>query len=151
MADHRAEALAELTMLVDRYGWAVRHVLADHATVHAPFSYTVGLTARGWPELIITGLPTDVAHTFLANAVEIQAEGTRFEPGVRSTDLTESGDVMFILATDVTGMTATSAIVGEFRALQLVWPDSTNTYPWEPGYRNPPEAQPLLGTVPSGA
>ncbi|WP_203138006.1 DUF4262 domain-containing protein [Microbacterium sp. JZ31] len=151
MNEHSEQAIADLKVLVDRHGWAVRHVLADATTTQAAFSYTVGLTSRGWPELVITGLPTDVAHAFISNAVDVQTEEKCFVAGERISALTESGDVMFITAEDVTGMTAATAIVGEFRALQLVWPDSTNTYPWEPGYRNPHEAQPLLGTMPTSA
>jgi hypothetical protein len=134
-------------MLAQRYGWAVRHVLGNPKTGAAPFSYTVGLTWRGWHELVITGLPKDTAEVFIANAVDVQSEGTRFEAGERTTELTDSGDVTFVAVQDVSGMTAAAEIVGDFSALQLVWPDSEGNYPWGPGYRNTPDAQPLLGTI----
>ncbi|MCW4386470.1 DUF4262 domain-containing protein [Salinibacterium sp. SYSU T00001] len=141
--------LADLRALVDEFGWAVRHVLADGAAEQPSFSYTVRLTLRGWPELVIVGLPSDVTHAFLATAVDALMTGARFFPGLRTTALTESGDVMFIAAEDVSGMTAAGYIVGEFRALQLVWPDSKGTYPWEEGHRNVENAQPLLGPIPT--
>ncbi|MET3568178.1 hypothetical protein ABIC47_003694 [Leifsonia sp. 563] len=135
-------ALAELARMVETHGWAIRHVLGSSSV--APFSYTVGLTARGWDELVITGLPADVADAFIRNAVDEQASSGAFPAGGRTTALTESGSVAILRVEDRSGLTAAARILGDFEALQLVWPDSTNRLPWELGYRNPPGAQPLL-------
>ena len=148
MSDPRDHALADISDLVARHGWGIRHVLPDTASAQAAFSYTVGLTHRGWSELIITGLPTTVADVFIRNAVDAQTEQGAFRPGDRTDELTESGDVVFIAADEVSGMTATTEIVGAFSALQLVWPDSAGHFPWQAGYRNSRASQPLLGTVP---
>lgn len=145
MSDSPAQALADLRDLVARHGWAIRHVLPDETTAQASFSYTVGLTARGWPELITTGLPAAVADTFIRNAIDVQAENGPFRPGDRTDELTESGHVVFITVSDLRGMTAATEIVGAFSALQLVWPDSAGSLPWHPAYRNAPGSQPLLG------
>jgi hypothetical protein len=32
------------------------------------------------------------------------------------------------------------------QAAQIVWTDSADRLPWEPGYANPPGPQPLLGS-----
>ena len=147
MSDPREQALTDIRELVARHGWAIRHVLPDTASAHASFSYTVGLTSRGWPELIITGLPTAVADAFIRNAIDTQVENGAFKAGDRTDELSESGEVMFIPVGDVSGMTATTDIVGVFSALQLVWPDSAGQFPWHPRYRNPSASQPLLGTA----
>ena len=147
MNDPSDLALTDIRELVARHGWAIRHVLPDTASAQAPFSYTVGLTSRGWSELIITGLPTALADVFIRNAVDVQVQNGAFRAGDRSDELTESGDVMFIPAEDVSGMTATTEIVGAFSALQLVWPDSAGHFPWHPRYRNSNASQPLLGTA----
>lgn len=144
------DLVADMRTLVDRYGWGIQHVLPNVDTDEAPFSYTVGLTARGWPELIITGLPADVAQQFIRNAVDEQQEHGPFQAGDRTEELTESGFVLFTEAEDVHGMTVTAAIVGSFTALQMVWPDSHGRFPWDDGHRNPKNAQPLLGAKPSG-
>jgi len=149
MSDFREQALEDLRALAARYGWAVRHVLGNPVSGSAPFSYTVGLTWRGWPELVVVGLPKEVAEAFLANAVDAQAQHNPFQPGERTRELTETGDVTFIAAQDVSGMTTAKEIVGEFSALQLVWPDSAGSYPWDSAYRNASDAQPLLGAPPS--
>ena len=148
VTDSPNRALADITDLVARHGWAIRHVLADPEAGRAGFSYTVGLTSRGWPELIITGLPSAVADVFIRNAVDVQLEKGPFRAGDRTEELTEEGDVVFLPVDDVSGMTATAEIVGVFTALQLVWPDSTGHFPWQNGYRNPSTAQPLLGAAP---
>lgn len=147
MVDSRDQALTDIRELVEKYGWAIRHVLPSAAA--GAFSYTVGLSYRGWPELIVTGLPTTVADAFLRNAIDVQNENGSFEPGDRTDELTESGHVVFIAAADVRGMTATANVVGTFSALQLIWPDSAGAFPWDSGYRNPIDSQPLLGPSPA--
>lgn len=129
MTDPRDHAFDDITDLVARHGWAIRHVLADAAAGQAAFSYTVELTSRGWPELIITGLPSTVADVFIRNAVDVQVENGPFRSGDRTDELTEAGDVVFLSADDVSGMTATTGIAGAFTALQLVWPDSAGHFP----------------------
>lgn len=148
MPDPREGALDDLKSLVDRHGWAYRHVLGDPAPDSAPFTYTVGLTDRGWAELIVTGLPVEVAGVYLANAVDEQESRGAFGAGQRSSALTESGEVIFIKVDDTSGMTATHELMGDFEALQLIWPDSTDRFPWQVGYRNGPTTQPILGEFP---
>jgi hypothetical protein len=149
VTDPRDRALTDIRDVVVRHGWAIRHVLADTATENAAFSYTVGLTSRGWPELIVTGLPSTVADMFIRNAVDVQVEKGPFRSGDRTDVLTEAGDVVFLSADDVSGMTATTEIVRTFTALQLVWPDSAGHLPWEGDYRNSRTSQPLLGAASS--
>ncbi len=139
-------AFAEFERMVDSHGWAIRHVLGS-ATV-SPFSYTVGLTSRGWDEIVITGLTAEVADVFIRNAVDEQGSRGPFRPGDRTGALTESGSVAFVRVEDRSGLDAAIRILRTFEALQLVWPDSSDQLPWDSDYRNPPEAQPLLGAAP---
>ena len=74
MTGPRDHGLADVRDLLARHGWVIRHVLADAAAGHAAFSYTVALSSRGWPELIITGLPSTVADVFIRSAVNVQVE-----------------------------------------------------------------------------
>jgi hypothetical protein len=141
MDDPGERALADLARMVETHGWAIRH----GSSSVAPFSYTVGLTARGWDELVITGLTAYVADVFIRNAVDEQATSGPFRAGGRTAALTESGLVAMLRVEDRSGLTAATRLLDHFEVLQLVWPDSTNRLPWELGYGNPPEAQPLLG------
>ena len=146
MDSPQERAFADFERMVDTHGWAIRHVLGNASA--APFSYTVGLTARGWDELVITGLPADVADVFIRNAVDEQESSGAFHAGDRTDALTDSGSVAFIRVDDRRGLTAAERMLGDFEALQLVWPDSNDNFPWDIGYRNPPETQPVLGSAP---
>jgi hypothetical protein len=139
----------EMLSFIDQYGWAVRHVGAGE---EAAFSYTIGLTAMGHPEIIMEGLPFDVAQVFLnLMGAEVKA-GTRFSAGSITKELTEPpAPIAFISVTDTTKLTAAKQVFGKVEALQAIWCDSTGRLPWEPGYRNPADAQPLLGPTPKGA
>jgi hypothetical protein len=137
---------ADLERMVDTHGWAIGHVLGNASA--APFSYTVGFTARGWDELLITGLPAVVADVFIRNAMDEQESSGAFQPGDRTNALTESGSVALIRVYDRRGLPAAERMRGDFEALQLVWPDSNDNFPWDIGYRNTPEAQPVLGSAP---
>lgn len=123
-------------------------MLADADTGAAPFSYTVGLTAFDHPEVVVTGMPFEAAKAFLNLVGEGVRTGANYTPGTRDSSLTDHGDVSFIAVGDTPGLYAVQQVYGEVRAVQLVWPDSAGAYPWEPGFRNSPEAQPLLGPIP---
>jgi hypothetical protein len=45
--------------IIDDVGWAVTHIVPTDGDPDTtiPFAYTVGLTAHGYPELLIAGLP----------------------------------------------------------------------------------------------
>ena len=141
--------LADLLRLIAEHGWAVRHVGAGAGPGEAAFSYTVGLTAMGHPEVIVTGLPFDHAQTFLNNIGADVRDGKQFAPGSSTEDLTGPGAPVFFLAVaDTSDLTAVEQVYGKVSAVQMVWPDSAGHLPWVTGYRNSYEAQPLLGVPP---
>ena len=129
---------------IDAYGWAVRNVSdSDPAKC---LSYTVGLTAHGHPEVVMTGLPSEVGTAFLNIVGEIVVrEGGRFAAGETTTELAEGPAMPVLPVLDKTDLTAVDAICGDVQALQIVWTDSAGRLPWEPGYANPPGSQRLLG------
>lgn len=143
------DPLDELRSLIAAHGWAVRNVSdADPAKC---LSYTVGLTASGHPEVVMTGLPPEVGTAFLNIVGEIVVrEGERFTAGEPTTELADGPAMPVIEVLDTSGLTAVEAIYGGVSALQIVWTDSRGYLPWEPAYANPPGSQPLLGLPQSG-
>lgn len=138
------EPLDELRQLIAEHGWAVRHVVdPDPARC---LSYTVGLTAHLHPEVVMTGLPPQVAHTFLnvAGHVVCRQHG-HFAAGEDTPVLAEGRAFPVIAVTDTSGLVAVAELYGEVRAVQVVWTDSRGNAPWDPAYANPPGSQPLLG------
>ena len=138
------EPLEELRHLIAEHGWAVRHVVGPDPG--RTFSYTVGLTGYLHPEVVMTGLPPDVAHAFLnvAGRVVVREHG-HFAPGEETTALADGRAFQVVAVTDTSGLTAVAELYGDVRAVQVVWTDSRGHLPWEDGYANPPGSQPLLG------
>ena len=118
MTDDRL--LDELRGVIERYGWALRQVLADADTGAAPFSYTVGLSAFDHPEVVVTGMPFEAAKAFLNLVDDGVRAGASYTPGTRDTSLTDHGDVSFIAVDDTSGLYAVEQVYGEIRAVQLV-------------------------------
>lgn len=132
--------------MIDRHGWAVRTVLdPDPAEC---FSYTVGLTRYSHPEVVMTGLPQQVATAFLNIVGEIVVrEGGAFVAGEWTSELADGPAMPIIAVENVSGLTAVEQIFGSVEAVQVIWTDSKGRLPWEADYANPPGSQRLLGTM----
>ena len=74
--------------MIDTHGRAVRNVSdADPARC---ISYTVGLSAHGHPEVVMTGLPPNVGTAFLNIVGEIVVrEHGQFVAGAMTTELAD--------------------------------------------------------------
>ncbi len=58
------ETLAALEERITQRGWAVQYVSSEDPR-DIEFGYTVGLSARGLPELLVTGVPQSAAEHIL--------------------------------------------------------------------------------------
>ncbi|MFB9908517.1 DUF4262 domain-containing protein [Allokutzneria oryzae] len=131
--------LAHLRGIIDSHGWAVQGVEGDG--VHPPWAYTVGLTPRGKPELVVTGMPFQGA----AGLLNVIAPET-----VQAGERIELGEALLIevveLAVPSAHLHVAVGLYGpEVRALQLVHADLHGRWPWERGYRGVRGGQPVLG------
>ncbi|MDR5744441.1 DUF4262 domain-containing protein [Caballeronia sp. LZ029] len=122
------------------HGHAVIGIAAD-AKAKPPtpgFAYTVGLeTTYGQPELIIFGLPYDVAHGVLNDiAARIKNDGFAPKDG-DSDDQTLRGNRVFFRAVPASVIGKHLRIAHVLRedvsALQIIWPDPFGKFPWEDG------------------
>lgn len=99
------------------------------------WNYTIGLTDRGKPELVVFGLPQRVGHDVLDNAVERLDEirdgaildriATAFPTAFREIPAVEANERFLIQAERFYGRVVP--------VIQLVWPDPTGLFPWQPG------------------
>ena len=143
-----AQVLRDLRRVIDRFGWAVLHG-GGGGPGDPRYSHTAGLTALGHPEVIVVGLPFEAGEKYLNLVGEAVRAGARFGPGIATTALTDADSpVVFLRVEDTTRLAVVEEFYGSVDALQLIWPDSTGTLPWEEGHRNPSTAQPLLGPRP---
>ena len=139
------DPLDALRLMIDDHGWAVRNVVsADPALC---LSYTVGLTAIGHPEVVMTGLPSKIGHAFLniAGGIVIREGGT-LAAGSWSTEFADGPPLPIIAVEDTSALTAVQEIYGRVSAVQVIWTDSRGQFPWDEDYANPPGSQPVLGS-----
>jgi hypothetical protein len=135
---------------IDRVGWAVTMVLPTADDPGVAFAYTVGLTARGFPELVIAGLPPDIAHALLNDlASRVYDWAARFSHGQRIGDLLVGYDAVIVDGPATEALYPGAAYArygtGRVRLRQVVWPDPRGRFPWEPGYSHDGYPQPLIG------
>lgn len=123
-------------------GWMVQGVFP---TAHDPgpeFVYTVGLTEKDRPELVIVGLPLNLAAELINSAAEAHLEKP-FEPGGIATGFAEV-DFRVVEAPHAEVGTANRVYRDrEIKVLQLLWPDNDGNYPGDPGWNPESLAQPI--------
>jgi hypothetical protein len=145
---------------IAEYGLHIVHVLEDDddAEDAARFSYTVGLHhSLQHPEVIVFGLPEDVAHELLNLVADEISEGKQFAGGTRHEGLLEGYPVRFVDIgvenhKDHVGLARWAYEDEAFSVVQLVYPDQQGRWPWDEGIRDGfRRHQPVLGKPESRA
>ncbi len=122
---------------IERHGCSVTSVF-DPDGVAPPFTYSIGITkTTGAPELIVVGLESDLAHWLVNEYKRRTRKGETFEPGVPYAGFLEGFDVRFGAVSRGNReryMRSACWLHGgpDFEALQLIWPSTTGTWPWDP-------------------
>ena len=75
----RLDYLGHMCGVIAQHGWAVQGVERDR--IHPPWAYTVGLTARGRPELVVTGMQLDRAAQLLNDVAAHVVHAAAPSPG----------------------------------------------------------------------
>lgn len=135
--------LGRVAALIDEHGVMLQAVFGD--SVADAFTYTVGLTGRGLPELWLGTLAPEQAGPILNAA----AKQTALEPG--PLDLGFSVPFRIRGPVDVdeaaVGVARQMHPLSDVVVLQVLWPDEAGLFPDEPGYdeRFPQRVLPLAG------
>ena len=141
---------------VAKFGWHCIKVSGDND--HEPFAYTIGLfESYGYPELLIYGLPGEVAHSVLTLAARAAAGGNPLSLGEPTEELLEGYSCIFVPVSraeyaEHVGFARWYYEGDEFPVQQVVWPSKAGLFPWHPSA--PPAfraKQPVLGQRESGA
>jgi hypothetical protein len=140
---------SELHEAVHEHGWLVVTMPLGEALPEA--TSTVGLTARGLPELVVVGLPAESAGALLHEVASRLTSGVRVPDGEPVPGLLQDGTDpcldepvrphVALPAADLYG----DAVV----VRQLVWADVEGRMPGDPGFAHP-ELQPLVPGDPLG-
>lgn len=139
----------KLSADIEKFGWTV---ILFEATDYLPsFAYTVGLWKNfNHPEIISFGLTTKTLHLILNDAGKIAKAGRRIEVGKNYDDFFENSNTQFVNVdsrniVDYFGQAINLYKTIDFPAIQLVWTDRNNKFPWENNYEKDFEfRQPLL-------
>jgi len=138
MQDHLDEVRSKML----RHGWAVHYVEANRT----PYAYTVGLTRRDLPELLVTGVSPQGASRLLTSAVEYALRGAALAPGAQWT--LRAGprvEAVEVEHPDAHMGAAVAFFADELRAVQLVWADGRGRWPWAADFCDGGGRQPVLG------
>ena len=131
------EQVNELLAEVATHGWIVMRISADGPG--PDFAYSIGLVRTyGHPEVIVVGLPLDVAQRIINDLGKAVRDGARFRAGEISDAFLKDYDVTFRA---VPGYQY-GAYLGwgrrvygdsDFPVLQLIYPDRAGRWPWQDG------------------
>jgi hypothetical protein len=134
---------------IEKYGLAV--ILLEATDYLPAFGYSIGLWQRyKHPEIISFGLSTKVLHEIINLAGAMVVSGKRIETGVAYDDFFEACTIRFVPVdprnlADYFGYATGYYQYSDFPALQLVWPDQKQKFPWEPDFDvDLQDRQPLL-------
>ena len=124
---------------VEQIGWSCIGVFPTHEGHSPPFNYTVGLPhSYQHPELLMMGMSNQQLHSCLAVAVQLIQGGTRFAADTYSTEVLVALRVAFVEVLDVHHedycLSMATRLQGEIPALQMVWPDREDRFPWDPDF-----------------
>lgn len=122
---------------IAKYGW---HVLSVTCEDSPSFSYTVGFEETlNHPEIIMSGLGTELMHHLLNDIGELIKLGDSFKDGDLSNEVVSGFPVKFIAVKD--NVLSEYLRVAEvhydskgFRALQCIWPDKKGVFQTESNY-----------------
>lgn len=144
-----ADRIEQLRRMIDNQGWAVIGVFPTKPADGAPFSYTVGLTDHGLPELAIYGLEPHAAGGVLNAVAQHAIDGGELAHGQRLDGLLAGELPLTVIAmNDTTELTSVRALYGAvLAAQQIIWPDTDGRMPWENWNLGP--RQPLKGGHPA--
>lgn len=134
------EYLAESLRIMMKHGWLVQGVIGSPIDSGAVcWYYTVGLTGRDHPELMLSGLPSEVATPVINDmARRVFHDGTVYRDGNVVDDIVTGFNVAMRSVTRFD--TFPPSMVRQFfptqkiRALQVVLPDAEGRFPWDEDY-----------------
>lgn len=127
------EYLSKVKAVVAEHGWAVQGVGSEPSV-----AYTVGLAKKSVPEIMLMGLPMEVAHAILNTVARQLTGGTlSLKEGVNIDGVFEGFPAQFRELTFVESdrhMPVACIVAGyTVPAWQLLWPDENGRFPGDPG------------------
>ncbi len=132
---HNKETEKLIIENVNKYGW---HVALFESDNYLPsFGYTIGLWKNfNHPELITFTLETSIIHSVLNNAGNDIKKGNKIILNKNYNNYLDKFEVQFLSVADdnINDWFGYGLWFNDYKifpALQLIWPDKKNKFPWE--------------------
>ncbi|MFE0028371.1 DUF4262 domain-containing protein [Amycolatopsis sp. NPDC059021] len=140
----RADYLRYVRTVIGKCGWMVQGVEGSRHS--PPWAYTIGLTERKLPELVVTGLPLYPAGSLLNCVAEHACHAEPPEHGEQYT-LRDGPSIEVVELTEPSAhlVMAVGLYGPDIRARQLVYADDDGFWPWDAKFRRGRGGQPVLG------
>lgn len=143
------DLLNETELNIEKFGL---EVILVTATNYSPsFAYSIGLTrSYNHPEVICFGLPQDLAHAIINDVAELIKNGKTIKVGEINHEVFEGSRATFL---EVDQRNIGDYFAGalnyygeeKFTALELIWTDQNDRFPWEEDFEEQfLHKQPLL-------
>lgn len=133
------EADQRLLANINQFGWHVMGI--DEDDDYPGFAFSIGFYYQyQHPEILLMGLPNQLAHTILASIQEMLEAGGRIEPWSAVDEVANFALTAVPVHFDHYrahlgyAMWFYQSLDAPFPALQLVWPDKAGVFPWQEGY-----------------
>jgi len=132
------ELLEKTKHNIEKYGL---QVISIRASEYLPsFSYSIGLLeSYQHPELICFGLSTDLMHTLINDVAALIKQGEKAESGRNYDNIFANSDAQFVQVDarnvpDYFTLALKYYQLDQIPAMQLVWTDRKNRFPWDMGF-----------------
>lgn len=123
---------------IDKFGLQV--IMISPTNYSPAFAYSIGLwETYGHPEIICFGLPKDIGHKIINDVAEIIKQGNKIEVNKNYSEVFKDSKATFLEVDtrnieDYFGLALDYYKHKRFRALQLIWTDRNDKFPWEEGF-----------------
>lgn len=132
------DLLEETKLNIDKFGLQV--IMVTSTNYSPSFSYSVGLTKTyNHPEIICFGFSNSLGHEIINDVAEIIKNGEIIESGKIYTEIFKDSRATFLKVDkrniqDYFGAGLNYYEDEEFNALQLIWTDRNDKFPWEDNF-----------------
>jgi len=142
MTDNKEHKCVDKNELFDKTKLNIKkfglQVITVNSTAYFPsFAYSIGLwEIYKHPEIICFGLPKDLGHAIINDVAEIIKQGEQLKNGEDYTNIFKDSKATFLKVDDRNiedyfGVALEHYNEEIFEALQLVWTDRNDKFPWD--------------------
>jgi hypothetical protein len=132
------ELLKTTELNIQKFGLQV--IMVDPTDYSPSFAYSIGLWKKyNHPEIICFGLPKDLGHAIINDVAEMIKNGDRIETEKTYFEIFKKNRAAFLKVDpenmdDYFGVAIRYFSSNDFPALQLIWTDRNDKFPWEQGF-----------------